>query len=140
MPGYDSPAAPARAPGTNSAFLDRLAIGASAACLVHCLFLPLLIAAVPATSRLFSIPEEYHLLAVAFAVPVSAWAMITGFRHHGLLLPAMLGLVGLLLLAAGALAAAQELLETALTIAGSMVLAFAHMRNWQLRSPARTRA
>jgi hypothetical protein len=137
MSGYPSPAARIRTSAALSAWPDRLAIGASGACLVHCLALPLLIAGFPAASQFLALPEAFHLLAVAAAVPVSAWAMIRGYRHHGLLLPASLGFLGLVLLGAGALSGAEEMLETGLSVAGSLVLAFAHLRNWQLRGPGR---
>lgn len=112
---------------------DRLAIGASAGCLVHCLFLPLLIAAMPAATQALDVPEAFHLFAFATAVPVSAFAMRRGYSRHGLLLPAALGLSGLALLGVGALAGLRGAFETGFTLAGSTVLALAHLRNWQLR-------
>ncbi len=123
-----------------SPWLDRLAIGASAACFAHCLMLPFLIAALPATARVLSLPEEAHLIAFAFAVPVSAWAVLRGYRHHGVMYPALLALTGLSLLGIGALAGLTPITETAVTVAGSVLLAGAHLRNWQLsasRSPNR---
>lgn len=120
-------------PDNGRPWLDPLAIGASAACLAHCLLPPLLLAAFPAASRALDLPEAIHLWFLAAAVPISALAMIRGYRHHGVLLPAALGLLGLALLAVGALAGLHGLLETGFTLLGSLVLAGAHIRNWQLR-------
>ena len=115
---------------------DGLAIGISAACLVHCLGLPLLFAVLPALSAAFDIPEAFHVAMFASAVPVSAIALNSGFRHHGALLPVLFGAIGLALLGAGALAGQPELIETGLTVAGGLALAGAHWQNWRLRRAA----
>lgn len=120
----------ARAP---SSWLDQLAIGASFACLMHCLVLPMLVAASPVAARLLDLPETFHLYAFAVAVPTSAMAMRQGFRGHGTRLPMTLGIVGIALLGAGALSGLSHLFETGLTMCGSILLAMAHVRNWQLR-------
>jgi MerC mercury resistance protein len=114
-------------------WLDRLAIGASATCFVHCLLLPVALAALPTAAQTFQLGEDLHLYAFAAAVPISALAMRRGYRRHGLLLPAALGLGGLALLGVGALVGLRGALETGFTLAGSAVLALAHLRNWQLR-------
>ena len=41
-------------------WLDRVAMAGSAACMVHCLALPLLLAAVPTVSAFIVIPESFH--------------------------------------------------------------------------------
>lgn len=124
-----------------SKWLDMLAIGASAACLVHCLFLPLLFAVLPSVSRLLNLPEGLHLGAFLLAIPASAFAMRTGYRQHGIVHPALLGGLGLVLLGVGALGGMRLLVETGLTVIGSVLLAIAHLRNWRLQSAAfRTRA
>ena len=119
--------------------LDLAPILASAACLVHCLLMPLLLALLPAASRLFALPEDFHLFAFVFAVPASAVAMGAGYRHHGLAHPALFGGLGLVLLAAGMLAHERLLLETGLTVGGSLILATAHVLNWRLRLAAACR-
>jgi hypothetical protein len=120
--------------GRTSAWMDALAIGSSIACLIHCLMLPLLFAALPAASRMFGLPESFHLAAFLFAVPASAIAMASGFRHHGAVLPAAVGAIGLVLIGVGALAGFELWLETGITVAGSLLLAFAHLKNWRLRA------
>jgi len=114
-------------------WLDGLAIGASAACLVHCLLLPIVIAVLPAASRALDLPEELHIFVFAAALPTSALAMRRGYEHHGLLIPAAMGLIGLILLGFGALAHLEAMMETGFSLAGSIVLMLAHVRNWQLR-------
>ncbi|WP_163831461.1 MerC family mercury resistance protein, partial [Proteus mirabilis] len=48
--------------------VERAAVGASLLCLVHCAGLPLLLAALPALSRMVAIPEALHLWLLAFGL------------------------------------------------------------------------
>jgi len=117
-------------------WLEGLAISASAACLVHCLGVPLLFALLPAASSLLGVPESFHLVAFIIAVPASGLALLSGYRRHGAMLPVLCGAGGLLLLGAGALGGQAYLVETGLTVIGSLVLGFGHLRNWRLRLDA----
>jgi len=117
-------------------WVDAAAIAASAACLIHCLMLPLLFAALPAASRLLDLPEAFHLWTFMFAVPASGLAMFSGYRHHGALLPALAGAIGLILIGAGALAGFELLVETGVTVLGSLLLGVGHIANWRLRARA----
>ena len=114
-------------------WFERAALGASLLCLVHCLALPLIMAALPALSRVLAIPESFHLDVLAFAVPVSGWTLLNGRGRHGAAWPLMLGIAGLALLAIGALAFGKTRGETPLTVLGSLTLAAAHLSNWRLR-------
>lgn len=116
-----------------SVWLDAVAIGASMACLVHCLLLPLLLAVLPALTRIVAVPESFHVLAFLFAIPASAWAMRAGYRHHGTVLPMLFGGLGLALLGGGALGGFELAVETGVTVLGSVVLACAHLANWSLQ-------
>lgn len=113
-------------------WLDGVAVGASAACLVHCLALPLLIAALPVLAGMLAIGEGLHAIIFAAAVPTSALALFAGHRRHGQLTPVAGSALGLTLLASGLLAG-RPLAETALTVAGSLLLASAHLMNWRLQ-------
>jgi hypothetical protein len=114
-------------------WVERAALGASALCLIHCIGLPLLLAALPALSSLIPVPESFHVWILAFAVPTSALALVTGWRHHRRAYPPMIGIVGLILLAIGALLLLGGRWETPVTIIGSLCLACAHIANWRLR-------
>jgi len=89
------------------AWLDRTAIGASFLCLIHCAGLPLLLAALPALSRAIAIPESFHLWMLAFAIPTSAIALVAALRRHGRSETLLLGVTGLALMLAGAVAFAE---------------------------------
>ncbi len=114
-------------------WIERAALGASLLCLVHCLALPMLIAALPMLSKLLSLPESVHVWLLAFAVPASGLALVSGCRRHGALYPLLVGAGGLALLAVGGFVVAATPAETWATVAGSLSLAFAHLANWRLR-------
>jgi len=116
---------------------DRLALAASGACLVHCLALPLLFAAIPALSSVLRVPETFHIWMVALAVPISALALLrSGTLHHGPA-PLVLGALGLSLLATGALFPGGTGYDVLLTVAGALVLGAAHTLNWRRRRGCR---
>jgi hypothetical protein len=114
-------------------WLDGFAIGTSAFCLIHCLALPLVFALMPAAVAVLGTPEWFHLAAFVVAVPASAIAMRSGYRHHGMLLPLILAALGLFLIGLGAVGGFRILLETGVTVAGSLLLATGHLRNWRLQ-------
>lgn len=113
--------------------LDRAAMTASLLCLVHCLALPLLIAAIPVLSSALAVPESFHLSMLLFAVPTSCLALYAGRARHRINWPLASGLTGLTLLAAGVLVSGASKAETLLTVAGGLMLAAAHIGNWRLR-------
>lgn len=120
--------------GTGQGWLDGFAVGASLLCLIHCLALPILIAAMPVLARALGLGEELHVIILAAAIPTSAIALASGHRRHGALVPVFVGVAGLILMAAGAFFVSRAAAETALTVAGSLLLAGAHIANWRLRA------
>ena len=116
--------------------LDGSAIGLSGLCLAHCLVLPLLASLLPVLGA-WARAEWVHLAFVAIAAPAAVLALLRPVRGAsappGLL---ALGLGGVGLLAVGA--AGSEALETPVTVAGSLVLASAHVWNWRRRGACAT--
>lgn len=117
-------------------WIERAGLTASAICLVHCLALPFLFAALPSLSAMFGLSENFHLVMLAFAVPLSGMALVMGRARHGASVPLLVGMLGLVLLAAGTLVFGEGRWDTPVTVAGSLCLAFAHYRNWRLRHAA----
>lgn len=113
-----------------SRLLDRGAIALSALCLVHCLALPLVFVAAPALATALPDQPWIHPAILATAAPLAAVSLWRGWRRHGRRWPAVLGVVGLLLLAAG-VAAGESAIETMLTVGGGLTLAAAHLLNWR---------
>lgn len=96
----------------SAALLDAGAVALSSLCLLHCLALPLLAAALP----LFGVwaeAEWVHLVFVAIALPMTGFALWRAERRQPL--PALAWLsagMGLALLMAGALALPSHAWET----------------------------
>lgn len=114
-------------------WLDRAAVGASAACLLHCLALPLVLAILPFVGTWMFVPERLHLWMLAFAVPVALLALVAGRTLHGRNDPMIIGVTGLALLAIGAILLSEGLVETVVTVTGGLILARAHWLNAHLR-------
>lgn len=118
--------------------IEGIAIGATIACLIHCLALPLMIAALPVLSSLLPIPEHFHLIALGLAIPATAGALLAGYRRHRLAAPLIAGTAGLTLLALGALHWGETPFETPVTVIGSIAIAAAHLANWRFRRASLT--
>ena len=113
--------------------LDRAAIALSGLCLVHCLFLPVFIAATPFLTTLD--PGHLHMQMLILVVPVSLFAFALGFRRHRNRPPVAWGLVGLAVLVFGGTVAHARyglVADTMLTVIGSLILAVAHYYNNRL--------
>jgi MerC mercury resistance protein len=105
--------------------LDAAAIGLSAVCLVHCLVLPVAVAALPLLAVVAD-AEWVHFLVVALAAPVAVLAL----RRRGTpIWMRALALCGLAALVAGALEFPSHEAETPLTVVGALVLATVHASN-----------
>lgn len=112
--------------------LDGAALGLSGLCLIHCLALPLAAAALPLLGA-WSDAEWVHGVILFAAAPLAAGALLRpghGLRPAGRLMALAAG--GIVLLALGAFGPAQ--CEVVATLAGSALLATAHILNWRRRA------
>jgi hypothetical protein len=117
-------------PFTRAALPDAVAGSLSLACLIHCLALPVAVAAVPALAQWLDLPESLHVAMFALALPVSSLALWRGHARHERAYPGWAGAAGLMLMAAGLIIHEWE---TPLTVVGSLALASAHLANWLAR-------
>ncbi len=117
---------------------DQAAIGTSLLCLVHCLAVPLAVSFFPAIARLVELPEWFHLVLVLLALPISGWAMAAGFRRHGAIMPVAWAITGVMLMTLGVSSGWSLVVETGITVVGSLILMLAHFLNWRAR-PASSR-
>ncbi|WP_312489732.1 MerC domain-containing protein [Sphingomonas sp.] len=108
--------------------LDGLAISASTLCLVHCLVLPIVIAFLPSIAEWADWGDAVHIIMLVIAVPLSGGTLFAGWRRHRAKGPLWTGMAGLALLVLG-LPFEGMTLGTALTVAGGMALAVAHVGN-----------
>lgn len=107
--------------------LDRIAIGLSGLCLVHCLFGALLLAVMSASgSALFG--HDVHQIGLAVALPLAIIGLVGGALSHGRWQAVAIGGFGLGAMA-GALMSAHGPREVALTILGVLLVAVAHAMN-----------
>lgn len=110
---------------------DRLGIGASALCLLHCLSLPVLFLS---GGTLLALLDAFHLWMVVLLVPVVGLASYWGMRMHG-----NPGVLVLLVLGLGAATGALLLepvlgttIKVLLSVLGGMLLVAGHWRNLYL--------
>ena len=119
---------------------DTAAIALSMLCLVHCLALPIAISLLPAATHLLDVPEEVHAILFQVAAPISAFAIAAGYRRHGFLLPALIAAVALGLIGLGAFGGLSVLLESGVSVVGSLLLVAAHVANLRASTSPRWRA
>tara|TARA_B100000686_G_C16779496_1_gene970867 strand:- start:1263 stop:1667 length:405 start_codon:yes stop_codon:yes gene_type:complete len=113
---------------------DKVAITLSLACVVHCFFVPSFIILSSGFLALALDNEFVHKFIVLVAVPVSLFSLTVGYRNHKALSFLLMGILGLLMLTAAVALGADalgELGEKGFTLLGSMLVAYAHFRNYQ---------
>ena len=109
--------------------LDRLAIGLSGLCVVHCIASAVLLAMLSAAGGLLLNPI-FHEVGLTLAIILGAVALGRGLFEHGYAMPVMMGSFGL-----GVMAGAMSLphdgsgMETLWTVVGVGLLAFGHDLN-----------
>jgi hypothetical protein len=107
--------------------LDRLAIGLSSLCLVHCIATVLLTALLASAGAALANPA-WHEVGFTIAILIGAVALGRGYAAHRDIRPLLLGGIGLALMGVG-LIGAEGLPEIGATMTGVILLALAHRRN-----------
>jgi hypothetical protein len=115
---------------------DKLAIGFSIVCVVHCLVLPILLILLPPFSGLFAFDDEmFHQWMLYAVLPISIAALMMGYLHHRSYKVFLVGSIGLTLIIISTTLGHGVLGETGevvVSILGSMIIAHGHFRNYQL--------
>lgn len=114
---------------------DKLAIGLSLACAIHCLALPILLVLLPSMAALQLDNEAFHLWMIVAVLPSSIYALTLGCKRHKRYRLLILGGVGLgLLVMAVALGEARlgESGEKLVTLLGASFVAIGHWFNYRL--------
>ena len=107
--------------------LDRLAMGLSGLCAVHCVATVVLLSLVASAGGLLGKPI-IHEVGLSLAMIIGAVALGRGVRDHGFLLPSVVGVVGLGIMAY-AMTLHESGYEPVFTIIGVMILALGHRLN-----------
>ena len=107
--------------------LDRLAIGLSGFCIVHCLATAVFLAMLSAAGGLLGAPA-IHEVGLGLAMIVGAFALGRGIVEHGFMMPSAVGSMGLGVMA-GALTLPHDGTEALYTVIGVGILALGHQLN-----------
>jgi len=110
---------------------DKLAIGLSMACVIHCFFAPAVVIFAYGVSAFTIESELIHYLLLMLAAPISLFALSIGYKNHQTISFLITGILGLTILILAVLL--ENILgesgERGFTIVGSMILAFSHYKN-----------
>ena len=107
--------------------LDRLAMGLSGLCLVHCVATAVLIGLLASAGGFLGRPVV-HEVGLTLAMLIGAFALGRGIREHGFMLPSAVGALGLGVMA-GALRLPEGGHEPVYAVAGVLILALGHRLN-----------
>jgi len=107
--------------------LDRLAIGLSGLCLVHCLATSVLLAILASAGGILVSPA-IHEVGLSLAIAVGMLALGRGIWDHGFMMPSAVGGLGLGVMS-GALSLPHGPSETLYTVVGVAILALGHDLN-----------
>ena len=107
--------------------LDRLAIGLSGLCMVHCLATSVLLALVASAGGMLGAPW-IHEVGLVLAMVMGAVALGRGILEHGYMMPSSIGALGLGVMA-GALTLPHDGGEALFTVVGVGILALGHRLN-----------
>jgi hypothetical protein len=107
--------------------LDRLAIGLSGLCLVHCVATTVIIAMLSAAGGWLG-ADWVHEVGLLIAMALGAYALGRGALEHGFIMPIAVGSMGLGVMG-GALTLPHDGTEALATMVGVLILALGHDLN-----------
>ena len=113
---------------------DKLSITLSMACMIHCLLMPSFLILTSGFLALTIDNELIHKIFLILVIPISLYALISGFQNHKITSYMYLGISGLWLLIFAVFfgeGVFGELAEQVLTFLGSLVVAYSHYQNFQ---------
>jgi MerC mercury resistance protein len=112
---------------TSNGRIDRLAIGLSGLCLVHCVASAVLVLMLASAGGLLVDPR-IHEFGLALAIMLGALGLGRGIFEHGFLMPSAIGGIGLGTMA-GSLTFPHGAEEVVISVFGVLVLALGHDLN-----------
>ena len=113
---------------------DKLSITLSLACMIHCLLMPSFLILTSGFLALSIDNELIHKVFLIIVLPVSLYALITGYQNHKILSYLYLGVSGLWLLFFAVFfgeGVFGEFAEKSLTLIGSIIVATSHYKNYK---------
>jgi hypothetical protein len=107
--------------------LDRIAVGLSGLCVIHCLATAVLLGLLASAGGFLGSPV-IHEVGLTLAMILGSIALGKGILEHGFMMPSAIGALGLGVMA-GALSLPHGGNEPIYTVLGVMVLALGHRLN-----------
>ena len=107
--------------------LDRIAMGLSGLCLVHCVATAVLLGLLASAGGFLGAPI-IHEVGLTLAMIIGAFALGRGILEHGFMMPSAIGALGLGVMA-GALSLPHDGIEPIYTVVGVLILALGHRLN-----------
>jgi hypothetical protein len=107
--------------------LDRIAMGLSGLCLVHCVATAVLLGLLSAAGGILGAPI-IHEVGLTLAMLIGAFALGRGILEHGFMMPSAIGALGIGVMA-GALTLTHNGNEALFTVMGVMILSLGHRLN-----------
>ena len=107
--------------------LDRIAMGLSGLCVVHCVATAVLLGLVASAGGFLGQPI-IHEVGLSLAMIIGAFALGRGILEHGFMLPSAIGGLGLGVMA-GALSLPHDGREPIYTVVGVLIVALGHRLN-----------
>jgi MerC mercury resistance protein len=114
-------------PERPDSLLDRIAIGLSGLCLLHCMAGFVLLSLFALTGDWLD--HRVHVIGLMLALPLAAVALWRGWRRHGRMVIAMLGAAGLVVMMASLIVVHGGMKEMLVSMVGVTLLALAHWQN-----------
>jgi hypothetical protein len=106
--------------------IDRLAIGLSGLCLVHCVASAVLVTMIASAGGLLD--PRIHEIGLGFALVLGSLGLGRGVFEHGFMMPSSVGGIGLGTMA-GSMTMGETLAGTLFSVLGVMILALGHDLN-----------
>ena len=107
--------------------LDRIAMGLSGLCVVHCVATAVLLGLVASAGGFLGQPI-IHEVGLSLAMIIGAFALGRGILEHGFMMPSAIGGLGLGVMA-GALTMPHDGREPIYTVIGVLIVALGHRLN-----------
>ena len=116
---------------------DKTAIALSILCTLHCIVTPIVLVILPSVTTILAFDIELLHIWLLFAViPISIFAMVSGYFHHRKASISAISVVGLCLLIL-AVTLGHDLgnawAEPLMTVLGSLLIAYSHIKSLSLR-------
>src|SRR3954468_5168562 len=107
--------------------LDRIAMGLSGLCAVHCVATAVLLGLLASAGGFLGSPI-IHEVGLTLAMIIGTYALVRGALDHGFFMPSAIGALGLGVMA-GALSLPHDGREPIYTVIGVMIVALGHRLN-----------